>query len=154
MRARPATFDDVETICRICADSSYTPERVAREVDASLPSWGGWFVACDDIVIAAGAGGMTGAHTGELFVLHTDPSRRGEGAGTAVLRAITQQQRALGATEQWVSVGLRNTQGIPFYRARGFVQRGTQPASASEGASARYWRSLPPPRAGNPPRSS
>jgi GNAT superfamily N-acetyltransferase len=154
MRARPATFDDVETICRICADSSYTPERVAREVDASLPSWGGWFVAFDDLVIAAGAGGMTGAHTGELFVLSTDPSRRGEGAGTAVLRAITQQQLALGATEQWVSVALANRRGIAFYEARGFVRRGAQPVSASGGASARYWRSLPRQGSGNPPRSS
>ena len=78
MHARPATHNDVEAICRICADSSYTPERVAREVDTSLPSWGGWFVACDDVVIAAGAGGMTGAATGELFVLYADPARPGK----------------------------------------------------------------------------
>ena len=154
MHARPATFDDVEAICRLCADSSYTPERVAREVDASPPSWGGWFVACDDVVIAAGAGGMTGAHTGELFVLSADAARRREGAATAVLRAITRQQLALGATEQWVSVALGNRGGIAFYQARGFVRRGAQRVSASEGASARYRRSLPRQGSGNPPRSS
>ena len=154
MHARPATHNDVEAICRICADSSYTPERVAREVDTSSPSWGGWFVACDDVVIAAGAGGMTGAATGEVFVLYADPARRGEGAGTALLRAITRQQLALGATEQWVSVALGNRGGIAFYEARGFVRRGAQPASASGGASARYWRSLPRQGSGNPPRSS
>lgn len=168
MHARPATLGDVDAICRICADgwrdtyaglrtgaeierviaSFYTPERVARELEADLPSWGGWFVAEADAVIAAGAGGMTGATSGELFVLYADPARRGEGAGTALLEAITAQQRALGATEQWVSVGLGNTKGIPFYEARGFVRRGTRPAHGLDGESARYWRSL----GGEPPR--
>ena len=154
MHARPATFEDVEAICRICADGSYTPERVAREVDASLPSWGGWFVAGDDAVIAAGAGGMTGVHAGELFVLHAASSRRGEGAGTALLQAITAQQEALGAVEQWVSVAAQNTAGIAFYEARGFVRRGTQPVYGVEGACARYWRSLPRHGSGKPEGSS
>jgi hypothetical protein len=34
------------------------------------------------------------------------------------------------------------------------VRRGAQPVSASGGASARYWRSLPRQGSGNPPRSS
>ncbi len=154
MHARPATLDDVEAIRRICADSSYTPERVAREVDASLPSWGGWFVACDDAVIAAGAGGLTGVATGEVFVLSVACSRRGEGAGTTLLHAITEQQVRLGAVEQWVSVAAGNTAGIAFYEARGFVRRGTQAVSGVEGACARYWRSLPRQGSGKPAGSS
>jgi GNAT superfamily N-acetyltransferase len=166
VRARHATLDDVDAICRIYADACaglttsaeierfYVPERVAREVDAALPSWGGWFVAETDAVIAAGGGGMTGLTTGELFVLHADRARRGEGAGSALLQAITAQQSRLGATEQWVGVDLANTDGIAFYEARGFVRRGTRPASQSAGASARYWRSLPRHPSGNPARSS
>src|SRR3954451_10932143 len=176
MRARPATPDDVEAICRICADgwrdtyagvrtepeieaviaNFYTPARGSREIDADLPAWGGWFVAEDEVVVAAGGGGMTGATTGELFVLYAGRARRGEGAGTALLAAITTQQMALGAVEQWVSVGVNNTKGIPFYEARGFVARGTHPAHAMAGESARYWRSLtrhPSGRASRPSES-
>ena len=68
MRARRATPADVEAICRICAEgwrdssvglpagaeieqviaTSYTPTRVARELAADPPAWGGWWVAEDD----------------------------------------------------------------------------------------------------------
>src|SRR4051794_4821738 len=172
MRARRATSDDVPPICRICADGwrhtyrglrsdeeierviarFYVPERVSRELDADPPGWGGWWVAVadDGAVVAAGAGGLTAAGTGELFVLYADPARRGEGAGTALLDAISAQQVEFGATEQWVSVGVGNTKGIPFYEARGFVARGTQPAYELSGESLRYRRSLPRHSRGKP----
>lgn len=149
MRARPATLEDVDAICRICG-SVYTPDRVARELVADPPAWGGWFVAEDDVVVAAGAGGMTGPATAELFVLHVDRGHRGEGAGTALLRAITAQQRGLGATEQWVSVALGNIEGMRFYEGRGFARRGTQAAFELDGGTARYRRSLSGQGSGNP----
>jgi len=162
VRARPATLDDVEAICCICADplgevdaeSFYTPARVAHELDAAPPSWGGWFVTEADVVIAAGGGGMTGPITGELFVLYVDPARRGEGAGTALLAAITAQQVELGATEQWVAVGAGNIEAIAFYEARGFARRGTQQLCTLDGQAARYWRSVSRQSAGMPPSPS
>lgn len=56
-------------------------------------------------------------------MLYLDPAVRARGIGTALLQFVTDQQRGLGATEQWVSVTEGNELGIPFYRARGFVVR-------------------------------
>jgi GNAT superfamily N-acetyltransferase len=166
MRARRATVDDVDAICRICADGwratynglvrasrieqtitdYYNPDRVRAELE-SREGWDGWQVAEDEdgVVVAAGGGGMTGPAAGEIFVLYADPARRGQGAGTALLEAITEPQRANGATEQWVAVVEGNELGIPFYEARGFRRRGTRPAfgaDPSEPESALLWRAL------------
>jgi GNAT superfamily N-acetyltransferase len=164
---RRAAPNDVDAICRICADGwretygdlhqserideviaeFYNPGRVLAQLESS-ETWGGWWVAEDDAgtVVAAGGGGMTGTHTGEIFVLYADPARRGEGAGTVVLDAITDEQRALGATEQVVAVAEGNDKGIPFYEARGFRRRGTRPAYPESDPtvpeSALFWRPL------------
>ena len=107
----------------------YTPERVAGELDPT-PGWDGWWIVEDDEgnVVAAGGGGMTGPERGEIFVLYADPGRRGRGAGTAILDAITGGQQRQGAREQWVAVAEGNLKGIPFYEARGFLRHGTRRA--------------------------
>jgi GNAT superfamily N-acetyltransferase len=146
MRARRARLDDVEAICRVCADGVrdtyrglwsddeiersiahyYDPERVRREVE-DPQGWDGWWVAEDDgRVVAAGGGGMVGDAAGEIFVLYADPRQRRRGAGTLVLEAITERQVEAGAREQWAAVTPGNAKGIPFYLARGFEQRGTR----------------------------
>ncbi|HEY7603841.1 MAG TPA: GNAT family N-acetyltransferase [Gaiellaceae bacterium] len=166
MQARRATATDVDAICRICADgwratydgllptsrveraiaTFYVPDRVQAELEPA-DGWDGWWVAVDDagVVVAAGGGGMTGPATGEIFVLYADPSRRGEGAGTAVLDAITRRQLEQGATEQWVAVVEGNDKGIPFYEARGFRPRGTRAAHGEDESappSVLFWRPL------------
>jgi ribosomal protein S18 acetylase RimI-like enzyme len=144
---RPAEIPDAEGIARVCAAGwrdtyrgikeperieaviaeYYTPERISGEI-AAPQGWDGWIVAVeDDTVIGAGGGGMTEPGVGEIFVLYLDPTRRGEGIGTLLLDAITDQQRAQGAREQWVSVEPENTKGLPFYYARGFEVRGERP---------------------------
>jgi ribosomal protein S18 acetylase RimI-like enzyme len=144
---RRAEIDDAEGIARVCAAGwrdtyrgihepkrieaviaeYYTPERISREIAAS-EGWDGWIVAAEaDTVIGAGGGGMTEPGIGEIFVLYLDPTRRGEGIGTRLLDAITDQQREQGAREQWVSVEPENEKGLPFYRARGFELRGERP---------------------------
>lgn len=164
LRVRPATRAHVEAICRICAEGwrdtyrglrsdaeiesvigeFYVPERVSSELAPAPPGWGGWLVAEDRAsdVIGAGAGGMTGPAVGEVFVLYVDPPRQRQGAGRALLEAITDQQRAFGAREQWVSVEEANTKGIGFYESRGFVQAGTRAAFEMSGESLRYRRTL------------
>ena len=167
MRARRAGPGDVEAICRICAagwrdtyrglysaeridraiSEFYDPERVGRELEPT-DGWDGWWVAEDDhgAILAAGGGGMTGPETGEVFVLYADPLRRGEGAGTCLLEAITEEQRGRGACEQWVAVAQGNEKGIPFYEARGFRRRGTRPAYGANDPTAPesllFWRRL------------
>jgi ribosomal protein S18 acetylase RimI-like enzyme len=144
---RPAEIPDAEGIARVCAAGwrdtyrgikeperieaviaeYYTPERISGEI-AAPQGWDGWIVAVeDDTVIGAGGGGMTEPGVGEIFVLYLDPTRRGEGIGTLLLDAITDQQRAQGAREQWVSVEPENTRGLPFYYARGFEVHGKRP---------------------------
>jgi ribosomal protein S18 acetylase RimI-like enzyme len=106
----------------------YTPDRIAAEIVAPQ-EWDGWIVAVEDgRVVGAGGGGMIEPGVGEIFVLYLDPDRRREGIGTLLLDAITDQQRAQGAHEQWVSVDPDNAKGLPFYRARGFVVAGERPA--------------------------
>lgn len=63
---------------------------------------------------------MIGDELGEIFVLYVDPQMRNRGIGTKILDAITQQQKAWGAKEQWVSVQKGNQKGTPFYEAKGF----------------------------------
>lgn len=105
----------------------YRPERIRSEI-AAPEGWDGWIVAMEgDTVVGAGGGGMIEPGVGEIFVLYLDPRRRGEGIGTLLLDTVTEQQRAQGAHEQWVSVEPGNTKGLPFYRARGFAVRGERP---------------------------
>jgi GNAT superfamily N-acetyltransferase len=165
---RRAETHDAEGIARVCAAGwrdtyrglkeperieaviaeYYTPERITREI-ASPEGWDGWIVAVEnDIVIGAGGGGMILPGVGEIFVLYLDPTRRGEGIGTLLLEAITEQQRSQGARKQWVSVEPENTKGLPFYYARGFELRGERPewgTSPEEGrVSLRLMRRLEP----------
>jgi ribosomal protein S18 acetylase RimI-like enzyme len=167
VKARRATAADVAAICRICSDGwretysgryseariertidrFYTPQRVTGEIDPA-PGWDGWWVAVDDAeqVVAAGGGGMTGPETGEIFVLYADPTRRRQGAGTALLDTITAVQVGRGAREQWVAVAEGNDKGIPFYEARGFIRRGTRPPYETDEPEAAdsvlFWRRL------------
>ena len=106
----------------------YGSRRIRREI-IEPRGWDGWIVAVQDgTVIGAGGGGMIEPGVGEIFVLYLDPKRRREGVGNLLLDAITEQQRAQGAREQWVSVEPDNAKGLAFYYARGFEVRGERPA--------------------------
>lgn len=99
----------------------YNEERIRKEILEIGRGWNGWFVAVDaGQVVGAGGGGFTGEETSELFVLYLDPDRKREGIGSKLLAAITTDQIARGAREQWVSVAKGNGMGIPFYEAVGF----------------------------------
>jgi GNAT superfamily N-acetyltransferase len=80
----------------------YNRERVGAEVEARS-GWDGWWVAEDGAgdVVAVG-GGMTSGDRGEVLVLYADPARRRQGGGSAVLEAITGEQRAGGPRESGV----------------------------------------------------
>jgi GNAT superfamily N-acetyltransferase len=149
VRVRRANAGDVDAICRICSAgwrdtyrdllagedvgrviaSYYSRERVGAEVQAPN-GWDGWWVAEDGAgdVVAVG-GGMTSGDRGEVLVLYADPARRRQGGGSAVLEAITGEQRAGGAREQWVSVVPGNRLGIAFYERHGFAPAGERPQS-------------------------
>jgi GNAT superfamily N-acetyltransferase len=158
--ARP---DDVDQICQVCAEgfavssagllspetigrqvvAYYSPARVRGEIQGSGPTWQGYVVAVDpdDGVLGAAGGGVRDGTVGQVYVLYLRMALRGLGLGTALLDFVTDQQRRAGAREQWVSVTEGNDLGIPFYRARGFVERDRVPFV--DGAwSLRMWRPL------------
>jgi ribosomal protein S18 acetylase RimI-like enzyme len=143
-RARP---DDAHQIGAVCAegfrassrglltpetiqhrvDEYYSPSRVLRDIrdgDASS-RWQGYVVAAaaDRSVVGAGGGGVRAGTRGEVLVLYLSLHLRGRGVGTSLLDFLTEQQRDAGAREQWVTVTAGNELAIPFYRARGFVER-------------------------------
>src|SRR5207342_2826827 len=140
---RRAEPEDATGIARVCAEGwrdtyrdiyeperieeaiadHYAVDRIAAEATASH-GWDGWIVAVDEgTVVGAGGGGMIEPGVGEVFVLYLDPTRRREGIGSLLLDAISEQQRAHGAHEQWVSVDPDNAKGLPFYLPRGFQVR-------------------------------
>lgn len=164
---RPATAADVDAICRICAEgfrltargllddaivesqvaAYYTPERVRREIAPSGTFWLGYLVAeVDGVVVGAAGGGMADGSTGQLLVVYLDVDRRGEGIGTELLEAVTAQQVVRGAVRQRVSVLADNDLGVPFYRARGFVEVGRvgYPPSDPQVEELQMERPLPP----------
>ncbi|MGM0845125.1 MAG: GNAT family N-acetyltransferase [Bacillota bacterium] len=148
--ANRATYKDLyseEYIERVI-QQYYNHDRVAEEVSSFSRNWGGYFVAVENgTVVGAGGGGMTGDTAGEIYVLYMDSTRRGEGIGSLLLEAITNQQKQeFQAQEQWVSVQQGNTKGIPFYEARGFAFSHEEPGHGNEEAenyiSLRYFRKL------------
>jgi ribosomal protein S18 acetylase RimI-like enzyme len=141
---KKASLDHVDGIRRVCTDgwretyknirpkiyiekvieSFYSAERIRREVEEPK-NWNGWYVALErNNVVGAGGGGMISPTSAELFVLYMDPNRKGQGIGTLLLNAITQEFKGQGASEQWVAVEKDNQMGIPFYKAKGFKVRG------------------------------
>lgn len=164
MNVHSAGEADIEAICRICAEgwrdtyaglrsseeieqvisTFYAADRVRGELAPSGVGWGGWLVAEDDhgVVLGAGAGGLAAPGVGEIYVLYIDPSRRREGAGSLLLSALTAQQLAHRAGEQWVSVEEGNRKGIPFYEHHGFTPAGRRDAHQMSGSSLRYVRKL------------
>ena len=148
---RLARAGDADAICDVCregfavssqgllspatierqADAYYDPARVRREIATAgdAPERQEYVVAVSESgeVLGAAGGGVTDARVGTVHVLYLRPPLRGRGIGTALLDFVTDQQKAAGATEQWVSVTEGNDLGIPFYVARGFVVRDRVP---------------------------
>ncbi|GAB3020235.1 hypothetical protein GCM10011376_37140 [Nocardioides flavus (ex Wang et al. 2016)] len=146
--ARPGEEDEICRVCRAGFTSSstgllppdlverqaqryYDPARVRREITTAGadPAWQGYVVAITDDgrVLGAAGGGVLDRSRGQLYVIYLEAGLRGRGIGTALLDAVTEQQRQVGATEQWVSVTEGNSLGLPFYRARGFDVRDRVP---------------------------
>lgn len=164
---KKATAEHVEGISLVCTEACwatykgiYSPEHIERnnhefynherilsEVTETSREWNGYYVALDGHeVVGAIGGGMTGDHTGEVFVLYLDPGQLREGIGSMLLDKLTEVQKSLGASEQWVSVTKGNQKGIPFYEAKGFVKQFEKPgygnAPGENYVSIRYCRKI------------
>ncbi|WP_433789783.1 N-acetyltransferase family protein [Actinoplanes sp. CA-252034] len=149
---RPAVAADVATIARICSTAYrnayrdllpegyinrsvaefYSEPRIARDIDPSPPGWFGYqVVEQEGRVLGAAGGGMADATAGELSLIYLEAAERCRGLGTLLLDRVTEQIRAVGGTEMWVSVFLGDSAGIGFYRKRGFQPMDTVRATLS-----------------------
>jgi GNAT superfamily N-acetyltransferase len=142
LTVRPAAPGDEDAICAVCAAGFaasadgllaphristqigryYEPERVRDELAPAPARWLGYVVAeTAGHVVGACGGGLSDEGVGQVLVLYVELTMRSQGIGSALLREVTRQQIALGATRQRVSVIQGNEMGLPFYRARGFL---------------------------------
>jgi ribosomal protein S18 acetylase RimI-like enzyme len=159
---RKAVATDAESIARLCVEAwweTYTDilsrEDIleiteswyslgqVREHIGPKERWDGWIVAeeAGRIVGVAGAG-MTSETEAEVFDLYVDIQRKGEGIGSKLLEAVTKEAKCKGAKEQWAAVIKNNMQGIPFYLARGFVQRGKRTYPDGSEPTLLFWREI------------
>ncbi|MDO5360707.1 MAG: GNAT family N-acetyltransferase, partial [Jeotgalicoccus sp.] len=73
------------------------------------------------------------AKRAEVYVFYIDSQYRYHGIGKALLHKLTAHQKNKGAAEQWVSVQADNELGLPFYKARGFIQQSVKETKSASG---------------------
>ena len=82
--------------------------------------------------------GCKNRHKGRILSMYVQPERRGQGAGTALLReVITQAKRLAGVEQLHLSVVTTNTAACSLYHAMGFEVYGTVPRALK--MDEQYW---------------
>ena len=147
---RPATVDDVDTLCRLGAATfreTYRTISDPREVDEyadehfTATKVTAWFSRpCARTLLAFVSGSPVGyAHVRsakvpacvsdrravELSRLYLLASAQGTGIGGALIEAALGAIAALGGQTVWLGAYDRNVKALAFYARRGFVQVGT-----------------------------
>ncbi|WP_213810741.1 GNAT family N-acetyltransferase [Jeotgalicoccus sp. WY2] len=87
----------------------------------------------DGIAVGVIGGVIPGAKRAEVYVFYIDSKYRYHGIGKALLHKLTEHQKNKGAAEQWVSVQADNELGLPFYKARGFIQQSVKETKSASG---------------------
>lgn len=147
---RPATVDDVDTLCRLGAATfreTYRTISDPREVDeyadehftaAKVAAWFSRpcartllaFVGDSPVGYAHVRSAKVPACVGdrkavELSRLYLLASAQGAGVGAALMAAALDAIAALGGRTVWLGAYDRNVKALAFYARRGFVQVGT-----------------------------
>lgn len=101
----------------------YNVQRIEQEIISVDKKWHGYLVAVFETrIVGVIGGGMLNEDSGEVYVLYLDPTMRGSGIGSRLLKFFTKvQKHQYGAKNQWVAVAKGNNYAIPFYEARGFI---------------------------------
>ncbi|MCK9684316.1 GNAT family N-acetyltransferase [Scleromatobacter humisilvae] len=147
---RPATVDDVDTLCRLGAATfreTYRPISDPREVDdyadehftrARIEAWlhrtdartllaslADAPVGYAHVRRAAVPDCVADPEAVELSRLYLLGSAQGVGLGSALMAEAIAQIAALGARTAWLGAYDRNVKALAFYARHGFVQAGT-----------------------------
>lgn len=108
----------------------YNADKVKQDIKKGSYS----YVAEIDKTVAGVIGGGTPAtNRGEVYVFYIDSKYRYHGIGKALLHKLTEHQKNKGAETQWVSVQADNELGLPFYKARGFIQQSVKETKSASG---------------------
>jgi RimJ/RimL family protein N-acetyltransferase len=83
----------------------------------------GAFVVAYDGQAAVGCGAIRriAANTAELKRMYVVPARRGQGVGAAIIAALEDEARALGASHLVLETGVRQPEAIALYRRVGYT---------------------------------
>ena len=108
----------------------YNAEKVEQDIKKGSYSY---VAEIDGKVAGVIGGGMTGKKRGEVYVFYIDKEYRYHGTGKALLHKLTEYHQRKGAEEQWASVQADNDLGLPFYKARGFIQQSVKETKSAAG---------------------
>lgn len=130
---RDATSDDAARVADII-NAAFSVERFFKAGDRTsidevrrLLNDGTFIVAAADGAIVGTVYIDTRNAPAYLGLLAIDPARQGERIGTALMDVAEQRCRERGATSVQIRVVNLREELPPFYRRRGYVERGTAP---------------------------
>jgi len=114
----------IELEQKLFPDDAWTPEMFASEF-AQPPERRRYVVAQDADTLVGYAGMMfTGGSQADVVTLAVDPSRWGEGTGTALLLALVEDASERGYTEVLLEVRKDNPRARQLYLRHGFTEIG------------------------------
>ncbi|MCS4542362.1 MAG: ribosomal protein S18-alanine N-acetyltransferase [Euryarchaeota archaeon] len=98
--------------------------------------YNGFLVAEIDEMVVGYAIGISDRNHGRLISIAVDPKYRKRGAGSALMRAILEQLKQIGAKEVMLEVREGNTEAIELYLSFGFEKKGRMKSYYSDGEDA------------------
>ena len=126
---RLATLDDLEALVDLEAltfpEDPWTPFMLADELMSPASRY---WIAADESGAPIGYGGAkVGGDQADVMTIGVAPHARGRGAGAAILDALLDWARQVGAAEIFLDVRPSNEGAIALYNSRGFVEIGRRP---------------------------
>lgn len=126
---RVATLDDLTILVDLEAltfpEDPWSPFMLADEL--SSPASRYW-IAMDEAGVPIGYGGVkVGGDQADVMTIGVAPRARGRGVGRAILDALLEWARQVGAVEIFLDVRPSNEGAIALYNSRGFVEIGRRP---------------------------
>ena len=126
---RVATLDDLQSLVDLEAvtfpEDPWTPFMLADEL--SSPASRYW-IATNEAGDPVGYGGVkVGGDQADVMTIGVAPHARGRGVGRAILDALLDWARQVGAADIFLDVRPSNEGAIALYNSRGFVEIGRRP---------------------------